>query len=850
MTASHVKQTARTTRNELVMLLLASIACTLVLTLGAAQAGPDGMQSIGLSRIALIGLVAGLGIVTSVLVWRSLRASRIALEAAREEAEQLNDRLTMVEAVVNAEPQTLLFWGHPSRLQVVSHSLSGVPGLPESKAEILKFADWLDARSAAALKAALSELLGAGKPFNMIIKTRVAAPLEVDGRAAGGRAVVRIRDIAGYKRDVARIIDEHQNLARDIASSRALLDALPMPVWLNDESGAIVWVNAAYTQAVEAANPEEVVERQLQLLEQRQRAAVARSVGSGAAFEKRLALILNGEKRTHDVVVVGLKNGSAGAAIDVDDLETAQGELDRQVAAFDRTLDRVATAVSIYDRKRQLVFFNEAFRDLWDLEPAWLNTGPSDQDVLDRLRADGRLPEVVNYPQWRAEFLREPEDGNERDDWWHLPSGQIVHVIVEQRPDGGVTHLYVDETERLALESRFNALGRVQSETIDRLKEGVAVFATDGRLKLHNSAFATIWGIDGDALQDEPHIERLIADIKGRFPSSRLWRDLKTTVTTISDQRASLEGQETRDDQSVVDYATTPLPDGATLVTFTDVTVSKAYERALVERNEALVMGDRLKNQFIGHVSYELRTPLTNIIGFSELLASPAFGELNAKQREYLDDISFSSKTLLAIIDDILDLATIDAGALELEPTTVDVRKLIERVLSGIRERAVRAHLVLDIAIADDVTTFRADESRIRQVLYNLLSNAVGFSKDGGSILITCWREAGDIVFQVQDHGVGIPKEIQDRVFDRFESHSQGQKHRGAGLGLSIVRSLVDLHGGRMALESAPGLGTRVTVRIPEDGLGARSSGAMETAVTAEARPRLEAGTSKKRSAG
>lgn len=801
------------------MLLLASIACALVLTLGVAQASPEGMRTIGLSRIALIGLVAGCGILACIFVWRALRSGRRALQAAHATNVDLRKRLSMIEAVVNAEPQTLLFWGHPSRLQVVSHSLTQVPGLPETEDALLRFGEWLDQRSATNLKAALSALLGNGTPFNMIIKTRVGSALEADGRAAGGRAVVRIRDIAGYKKDVSRIIDEHQNLARDIASSRALLNALPMPAWLTDETGAIVWVNNAYTEAVEVESDTEAIERQVQLLEQRQRASVLKSLRAGDLFRKRLSLILNGEKRSHDVIVVGLKNGAAGVAIDIAALETAQGELDRQVAAFDRTLDRVATAVSIYNRERKLVFYNEAFKDLWELEPAWLNTGPSDSDVLDRLRANGRLPEVVNYPQWRSEFLREPDDGSERDDWWHIPGGQIVHVIVEQRPDGGVTHLYVDETERLALESQFNALGRVQSETIDSLKEGVVVFATDGRLKLHNSAFASIWGFDDGFLRDEPHIERLIAHIKGRFPSSACWRDLKTIVTSISDQRSSAEGQELRDDQSVIDYATTPLPDGATLVTFADVTVSKRYERALLERNEALVAGDKLKNQFIGHVSYELRTPLTNIIGFSELLGSPAIGALNTKQHEYLNDISFSSKTLLAIIDDILDLATIDAGSVELDVNTIQVRDLLNRILTGVRERAVRAQLTLDVAIADDVTTFKADEARVRQVLYNLLSNAVGFSKEGGAVLLTCWREAGDMVFQVQDHGVGIPKEAQQRVFDRFESNSRGMKHRGAGLGLSLVRSLVELHGGRMVLESAPGVGTRVTVRLPENGV-------------------------------
>ncbi|MGL4397450.1 MAG: sensor histidine kinase, partial [Hyphomicrobium sp.] len=224
----------------------------------------------------------------------------------------------------------------------------------------------------------------------------------------------------------------------------------------------------------------------------------------------------------------------------------------------------------------------------------------------------------------------------------------------------------------------------------------------------------------------------------------------------------------------------------------------------------------RLKTQFIGHISYELRTPLTNIIGFTELMANPFMGDLNDKQREYVGDIMTSSKTLLAIIDDILDLATIDAGSMDLKLTPIGVRSIIDAAILGIRERAVRGKLTLEIAVADDVTEFMADEARMRQVLYNLLSNAVGFSKTGGTVMLTCWRENGAILFRVEDHGVGIPKDQLNHVFQRFESRSRGGKHRGAGLGLSIVKSLVELHGGSITIESEENRGTRVDVRIPE----------------------------------
>ena len=176
-----------------------------------------------------------------------------------------------------------------------------------------------------------------------------------------------------------------------------------------------------------------------------------------------------------------------------------------------------------------------------------------------------------------------------------------------------------------------------------------------------------------------------------------------------------------RPDGAIIDYAAMPLPDGATLFTFADVTDSKRYERALEERNDALVAGDRMKNAFISHVSYELRTPLTNIIGFSDLLGNPHIGPLNEKQHEYLGDISASSKTLLAIIDDILTLATMDAGTMELKLAPVDVPAVIDAAILGIREAAQRARLSLHIAVAEDATHFIADEARVRQILFNLL---------------------------------------------------------------------------------------------------------------------------------
>ena len=797
------------------MLALASLAVVTVLTATLASGRriveEGGLQGDTWLLAALAG-VASIG--TIYLLYQAITSMRRQARRAQDESRELRRALAAAEALIKAEPQVLMHWEQGRGISVVTNTLSGVPGLPANTGELVRFNFWLDQKSNAALKSALDGLLSEGRAFNLILKTTAGGHVEADGRAAGGRAVLRFKDVAGYKRDLSVILDQHMRLARDVRSSRALLSALPHPAWLLDAAGRLTWVNSAYVKAVEAESEAEAVDGQIQLLESRQRKQVARVVKTGQTFKERLPLVVGSERKMHEVTVLPLGDATAGAAIDVADLESAKGEMDRQIAAYDRTLDRVATAVAIFNAEQKLTFFNAAYQKLWQLDADWLATGPMDGAVLDRLRELGRLPEVVKYREWKADVLKCYKQETEHEDWWHLPDGRDLHVMAAQRPDGGVTYLYKDETERLALESRYNALIGVQTETLNSLKEGVAVFGTDGRLQLHNSAFAAIWKLSRQQLAEKPHIDEFVRVTQVLHGEMSTWKEISRAVTSF-EEREPLEGQMIRPDSSVIDYAVTPLPDGGTLLTFVDVTDSKRYERALIERNEALVTADRLKNQFIGHISYELRTPLTNIIGFSELLANPIFGVLTPRQREYLDDIAFSSKTLLAIIDDILDLSAIDAGGLELKLAAVDVQAVIDQAINSIRERAARARLTLDIAVADDAAVFVADEQRVRQVLYNLLSNAVGFSNPEGVVHLSCWREEGVMVFSVEDEGIGIPKEQQARIFERFESRSQGGKHRGAGLGLSIVKSLVDLHGGDMTLDSEPGKGTKVTVRFP-----------------------------------
>ena len=181
----------------------------------------------------------------------------------------------------------------------------------------------------------------------------------------------------------------------------------------------------------------------------------------------------------------------------------------------------------------------------------------------------------------------------------------------------------------------------------------------------------------------------------------------------------------------MLDCMTMPLPDGATMLTFQDITDTENVERALRERNEALETADQMKVDFVHHVSYELRAPLTTIIGFAHFLSDPATGPLTAKQAEYLDYVTKSTNALLALTNNILDLATIDAGAMKLELGPVNIGKAIEAAAEGIQDRLATDRIRLKVEVDPNIGDFTGDERRVVQVLYNLLANAVGFSPHG-----------------------------------------------------------------------------------------------------------------------
>jgi len=710
-------------------------------------------------------------------------------DAAQASAEAFDSALLAVE-----DGQAMLASGEES-LGVCARVLSVESAEPQAIVNALMRADPDHARR-------LRALFERGEACAFEVRGE-AGLVAVEGRATGALAWLRLSAAMGE--------DAGLPTAPRFA---AFLDARASPAWIAAADGSPVWVNAAWLQAVDARDLDDAAARGLAF--DRGADALASEAANLARVREAVRwATVGGRRRAFRVTAQPLEGGGVGVwTEDVTELEETRETLKRNVEAHDETLNHIAEAVAIFGEGKRLIFHNAAFAELWGLEPAWLADRPSHGEVLDRLRQRRRLPETADYGKWKAaELDRYEQLAAGPDDLWSLPDGRTLKVVRQPHPMGGLLLLFSDITGELKLKAQYNALIQVQQATLDKLNDAVAVFGSDGRLRLHNEAFARFWQITPQQLETAGDFEGVVELCVPKLHDMGLWRELKGRVGDPDPSaRAPMSGEVKTSDSRIVSYQSRPLPDGATLIAFTDVTDAKKLESALAAREAALAEAERLKRDFVGNVSYELRTPLTTIIGYSELLERS--GEaLSERSRSHAGAVKAAATQLARSIDDVLDMAQIDADEMALDLEDVRVAELLEAVAGRWRAEAETTRINLVVESPDDVGVIRGDMRRLSQILDHLVENALGQTPPEGTVTIAARRALGEIQLQVSDSGRGIPFHVQAHIFDRFVGRERG----GPGLGLALVKALTELHGGWVALESEPGAGAAFTCHLPEE---------------------------------
>ena len=784
----------------------------------------------------MLALAAGAGFLAVVLLVLYF-VQRARLNDLKAERDRLEGVATRAREILATAPDGIFLWDHVLGGITCSRRLAVLLDLEAgTQARYDDIRAKFDEDNLANLERNVSALRGNGTPFDVLLVSGDRTLQAVGARAEtdAGQSVadiVWVRDVSavhGEARPVAAATPEVKGNSSGLDDRHltALLDAMPLPIWLRDSSLRLAFINRAGNGVAEADDR-----------------IAAQARGDAKPITERRLVDRDGKTDLMDITEVPLGDvgvdgqatgGTVGYAIDHTEHEETESELKRKSAARDAVFETLGSAVAIFGADKRLEFFTRAYAALWKLDLGWLQDKPEFGEILEKLREDRQLPEVADFRAFKAEA--QAQFGAlevAKTDMMHLPDGRTIKRTTAPHGDGGLALAFEDLSDQLGLERSVNELNAVQRETLDNLHEGVAVFGSDGKLKLFNPVYARLWGVEETALREGPHISEVIGQTRRLEPppegagdwTDETWTQHRDLTATRLLSRAATQGQHRLTNGTVVDYATVPLPDGAVLLSYLDVTDSARVESALRQQAFAYQEADRMKSEFIANVSHEVRNPMNTIIGFADMLTQDYFGELNARQQDYAVGILNTSRGLVSVIGDILDLASIEAGQMELARDSFDAHAMLVAALNLIQERARRKDLHVKFDCPPDIGWMVADERRLKQVVFNLLSNAITYTPPRGNVSLEAKREGDQIVITVSDTGVGIPADARERIFQAFEQvpveAGQAPSESGVGLGLTIVKNFVELHGGDVEIRSRAGRGTSVLCFIPAGHIGA-----------------------------
>lgn len=753
-----------------------------------------------------VGLL-GTGLIgAAVYAWQLSKAKR-ALE--RQLAESRAEAETTAKALAAqwaTAPLGHITWqrGGRATLDAQAHAWLQLPEGDCSRADLVA---GIKPADQAELLTAIMALEKEGQGFSFVPAPTVGTRLRWVGAQADGYCHLWLSDIG----EIVEPIEQAAGHALKTAASLAqLLEQLPYPVWRRDKDLAVAWCNPAFAQIYDL--PVERIISERREINAAAKALAKRAQRVGLAQSESQQLVVKGQRRLYDLTEVPLPDGSViGFALDQTQLEESHAELARHIAAHDDVLQALGTGIVIFGPDKRVKFFNTAFREMFNLDASFLRQEPNVDQVLDMLRERRQIPEQADFRSFKQEWSRQIMSVIAPfEDLMHVPSGATYRMLASPHPFGGVILTFEDVTDKLALERNYNTLIEVQKETIDHLFEGIAVYGGDARLKLYNPSFVRLWNLRPEDVEGEPHVRQIVEAVKPFFESRPNWEDLRRRIVTDVAEREVKNWRLERIDGKIIDIAAIPLADGGRLFKYTDVTDSINMERALTERNEALMAADRLKSEFIANVSYEFRTPLNAIIGYAELLARQYFGDMNERQLEYAAAILDSAQNLILMIGDVIDVAAIEAGYIHLEPNMVDVRQLIDSITRLFQQRARSRNIDLLIEVPPETGAIRADPQRLKQALGNLLSAAIGAAPGGRTILVSATRHQ-----ETMDISVAVRSAQDDFGVDvGADSDSSQARSSTRGLGVALARTLIELHGGRLVTETSV-QGRRIVCVLP-----------------------------------
>ena len=493
----------------------------------------------------------------------------------------------------------------------------------------------------------------------------------------------------------------------------------------------------------------------------------------------------------------------------------------RKLALFDTILESMSQGYCVFDAELRLVSFNKRYIELLGFDKgairpgmmmaeilrdlAWrgdFGDGDIERIVADRLAFHGGADKSLEFERVRA-------------------NGVVLSICRRPMPDGGFITTFSDVTEQRRTQTAFAAQSALLETTLHHMPHGVAVYNANQELVISNDVHRQLLELPpGLAVPGRKFADILRHNaLRGEYGNGDPEEEVRKRVASVARHEHSRR-EYTRANGVSMLMRRAPMPNGGFVITYVDISEEKRAQSALINAKEQAEVANRSKSEFLANVSHELRTPLNAVIGFSEMMRDRMFGPLgHHKYEEYARDINLSGRHLLSIIEDILDLSKIEAGRTDLHEEAIDIARAVANCVSILRPRAEAAGVLIITNVPDELPRLRGETRKIKQILLNLMSNAVKFTPSGGRIILDVYqRSQGELIFRVRDDGIGIAAADIPTALAPFGQveNTLSRKHHGTGLGLPLSRAFVELHDGTLELASELGKGTTVTIVLPK----------------------------------
>lgn len=612
-----------------------------------------------------------------------------------------------------------------------------------------------------------------GAPLDRALQTPSGRSIRVKARAVGLTTELSLAETGGAAEQLAAAEREIERQRRDLDTLRAGLRVAGVAVWSRSTVGEAAWLEQS-----ESDLSAEVQQRLI--------------AASMAETPRRIA--------TNDLQEMAYEVTKAAEPQDmvvarrVDDLARIERMMNRLLKTMSDTFAHLSVGLMIFDDRRRLSLFNPRILEIFGEDAERLVARPRLEDLLDRWRAEGVLPERLDYADWKTSFcdLASIDDTAIAEETWHIADGRSLRILRRRHPSSGMAIVVEDVTESVSLRRSSASERAVRSLTTDMLSEGLAVTGPDGRFRMTNRAFRRLWAAPGG----EDFNPQFITDFTRRDDLSdeaaAFWKGLLLIVTGGADSDA-LEQRMPLADYRIVQPRISPMPDGSTLIVFSDITASEAMSVALKQRNEALEHADDMRAALVDQISHQLRTPLNSIYGFSQILAEERFGPLNDEQREYATAIVASASELTEVVDEMADLISI--GGVSDTPERLNPMNLVKDVANAAAARFASRGVSIDLAEISVSGDMIVERLRFRQVVFNAFVDALTRTRDGGVVEAKPRFEEGRFTLRIVHPDA-------ENAFDR-------------GLAFALAQRAALLCDGEMFAANGPDGARILTIAVP-----------------------------------